>query len=224
MTQPDTFEGKIRSLTVNDRRGQLIFTCRDKEGDHEIFTSAFFDARLKNDAPAFVGETLTATGRRERFNFHADDWRLIFQSMIPKNIGVKLVVERGMITQQALFEALVAADGTWIGTLELAAQSTCEPTLFPGKDGRPPYAFAVGWLLARTKDLRGEVKETYRVIVEVARVETVVSAKIAKRQLYTKALEYAQSLKPKFEYKMRVVESNRLAAEVVPDALPPEIK
>lgn len=220
---PSTLEGTIRQLTVNDRRKELIFTVRDKEGDHEVFTSAYFDARLKEDAPAFVGETFSGTGRRERFNFFADDWRLLFHSMIPKNIGVKLVMERGMITQQALFETLVGADGTWIGTLELAPQSSCEPTLFAGKDGKPPYAYAVGWMLARTKDLRGDVKELYKVLVDVTRVETSSGARVAKRQLYSKALEYAQTLIPKFSYKMRVVESNRLADPGFPDALPPQI-
>jgi hypothetical protein len=221
---PDSIEGKVRNLTVNDRRQELIFTVRDKEGDHEVFTSAYFDSRLKDDAPAFVAETLYATGRRERFNFYADDWRLLFHSMIPRNIGVRLVQERGMITQQALFETLIAADGTWIGTLEVAPQSSCEPTLFGGKDGKPPYAYAVGWLLARTKDLRGNPKDVYKVIVEVSKVETATAARLARRQLFNKALDYAQSLIPKFSYKMRVVESNRLEDPGFPDALPPEIK
>ena len=220
-----TLEGRIKQITVNAGRKQLVFTVKCRDGENEVRTEADFNLRFKDEAPAFVGEPAEFTGVWEKTSvMAASAWRLLFPLLLPKNIALTVLRGRGMITPKQFWEELFAADGTKVGTLELAPQVTGEPTLFAGKEPGREYAYVVGWTLARTKDLRGNVAASYRILVDAERVESPAMARFARRKLHTKASEYAESLLPKWEHKMRTVISNRLEDKDYPDDLPAKFK
>jgi len=222
--EPETLEGRVRQLSFNERRKELNFTVRTKDGDEEVFSTFGWFDKLKDEYQAYVGETVRCVGKREGNRFVAESWKLHFGPVIAKNLAMTLVTERGMITPKQFFETLVNLDGSSIGTVETAAQSTAEPTMFGGRDGKPNYAYVIGWILARTKNLRGDPVQLYRVLVEAVKVETTAGARVARRQMHSKADEYIEALTTRFAYKFRVVRSGRLEDPKFPDALPEGIK